>query len=184
MVSPKQVTLNTEAAESIPAITGAELGLMETESVVVHPRSSVMTTVYVPAGSPEAVSLSVGGAVFQEYEYGGVPPTATAIAMPEFVPAHGALLTMMLSESAGGSVIVTVNDPAQPVRLSKALTVYVPAGRLFCVGDVEPLCCHTKDMGVPGTAGAMVADPSVRPLHDIFDEVIFTNGEFTRMSNE
>jgi len=68
--------------------------------------------------------------VFQEYEYGEVPPVAEAVAPPSVNPLQLTLLSTMAEEtSIAGSV--TVNDfvAILPFR-SVMVTVYVPAPKL------------------------------------------------------
>src|SRR5690349_8101648 len=89
---------------------------------VVQPFASVTVTVYVPEGMPER-SL-VERPLLQLNPYGETPPLTSVVAFPEDWPKQAASCEMVLSERAGGSVMVTVAVSEQPPGLV-TVTVYV-----------------------------------------------------------
>ena len=77
-------------------------------AVATQPFASVTVTVYVPADRPVIVGV-VSPPGVQEYEYGGVPPEAVAVAVPS--PVSGPLSSVALAvtfKAEVGSVIVTL----------------------------------------------------------------------------
>jgi hypothetical protein len=109
-----------------------------TARVIVHPLTSKIVQVHVPAGRVEAVAPLCTGDVFQVKVYGAVPPLAETVAPPVDAPKQLTLfwaLTVAVS-AAAGCVMVALRVVVHPLK-SVTEQVQVPATRPVAVG---PFC--------------------------------------------
>jgi len=89
-----------------------------TEAVAVQPFTSVTVTVYVPmqALNNESDPLGQGGpGGVQQYVYGPIPPAGNATSVSVQPALQLAIVEVRLTESAGGSIKVTVSLVEQPL---------------------------------------------------------------------
>ena len=114
-------------------------------AVVLQPLSSVTVTVNVPEPTPLIVALFCTGTVFQEYEYGAVPPVAFAVALPSVAPKQLTFCwaAMDALSAIAGCMMIAVAVAVQPLS-SVIVQVHVPAARpdavaVFCNGVVFQL---------------------------------------------
>ena len=159
---PKQFTLVCALKLAARAALGC---VMVTLFVEVHPRSSVMVHVHVPAGRLVAAAVVCTGVVFQLYVYGAVPPVMEIVALPVLLPKQ---FTLVCAATVGVSAVVgcvmgTGRVVVHP-RASVMVQVQVPAGRLFAVALVcAGLVFQLKAYGVVPPVTSTVALPVFPP---------------------
>ena len=129
---PKQLTLVL-----LPIALVSKVGsVIMTEEADVHPRSSVIVTVYEPAD--KLFSVALVPPEDQRYVYGGVPPEPLTVAEASLpVKQLTLVIDVMADVSKVGSVIMTEEVAVHP-RLSVTVTTYVLAIRLMIVAVVSP----------------------------------------------
>ena len=106
----------------------------------VHPLSSVIVTVYVPAANPVKSPLACEAPPSRLYVYGEVPPEATTLREPVDSPKHATSVISVLSATNAPSGWVTVALVSKVQSLeSVTTTVYTPATRSSISSVIAPL---------------------------------------------